>query len=73
MDRAAIQRLLAAAEHRVDMGERRLARQRAIIERRRDIGLDSGEAEDLLVEFEQEQTTDLANLDRLRERLAAVP
>ena len=71
MDRTIVQRRLAAAEHRVDMGELRLARQRAIVERRRDIGLDSGEAEELLVEFEQQQTTDLADLERLREQLAA--
>jgi hypothetical protein len=71
MDRAILQRQLAAAEHQAVMGEHRLERQRAILERRRSLGQDSDEAAELLVEFEREQALLRAEVERLREQLAS--
>lgn len=63
MQRATLQRLIAAAKRRVDAGELRLTRQRVIIDRLRVMERDSSDAETLLVEFEKQQTIFRADLD----------
>lgn len=60
---------LVKAEHAVSQGERHLEHQRGIIERLKEGGHDTREAEKILRTFEDAQALHRADLERIREEL----
>jgi hypothetical protein len=72
MDRATIELHLASAEEHVALGVDNVERQREIILKLQLDGHDTVEAQRLLVYFEEQLATHVADRDRLRKELAEI-
>jgi hypothetical protein len=72
MDRWMVERHLAQAERHVAQGESHIARQREIILDLASGGHDLKEAKALLAQFEDTQSSHIADRDRIRAELAAL-
>lgn len=70
MERALVEEHLAQAERHVAEGERHIAEQRARITEAERNGLDTAQAKDLLLTFEETQVLHVADRDRLRVELS---
>jgi hypothetical protein len=70
VDRAIIERHLAAAEEHVALGEKTIANQRRVLENLLRDGHDTAIAEKLLTAFLDTQDLHIADRNRLREELA---
>lgn len=73
MERARLLEHLAHAEGHALMGERDIARQRAVIAQLQRDGHDTSAARKLLATFESVQAMHLADLERLRRAIAQAP
>lgn len=73
MDYHRLQHNLEAARARVVQGQRALLQQRRHVRDLEQVGLDSSDARTLLWIYEQSQTMNLFERDRLRRQLAGAP
>jgi hypothetical protein len=73
MVRAMIKRHLALAEQHVALGSQHIETQHEVIANLRLLGHPTGQAEDILAIFETLQKQHVADRDRLREALTALP
>jgi hypothetical protein len=69
MDRVTLERHLAQVEEVIMKGERHLARQRGLVSELERHGLDSDQAQRLLLQFEELQALHIADRDRLLKEL----
>jgi hypothetical protein len=70
MERALLMEHLAMAERHVTQGEEHVRRQRELVRHLATHGHDTGQAEELLVEFERMLVLHKADRDRVRAELA---
>jgi hypothetical protein len=71
MDRATTEQHLALAEKIVEQAERHVRRQREVADELKRDGYDACKAEELLLAFEKSRSLHIAELERLRDELAA--
>ena len=73
MERSILEQHLAQAEAHVAVGERHIARQRALVAKWERTGHDTTEARRLLHTFEELQAVHIADRDWLRKKLITIP
>jgi hypothetical protein len=73
MERAMLLNHLAQAERHIDTGEQHVCKQRSLIAKLEKDGHDPAGARQLLEQFEEIQAMHIADRDRIRAELKAIP